>query len=275
MNDSDNRIKICLENAYDIPFEVTSRGIPSEPSFYIRPAGEKDSLLTINVTIRQQTRLIAEIRPERYAADLVRAMESCSVEKKNQFMAFKQQLIKNGATVDIKINGQQAFSLFPPSAPVNWTEFYIRVSKSPVTKEDEPFNSMAIASKWVVPITGMVLSLLEVVPVEEAENEPRLEGAAHDVVVTKYERNPLNRALCIMANGCFCNICGFDFEKHYGDIGRGFIHVHHIRPVSTYDGPVEIDPVKDLIPVCPNCHAMLHQETPPIMPEDLKSLLKV
>jgi 5-methylcytosine-specific restriction protein A len=50
-----------------------------------------------------------------------------------------------------------------------------------------------------------------------------------------------------------------DFEKMYGEIGHGFIHVHHIIPISTIGEEYKIDPIKDLVPVCPNCHAMLHK----------------
>lgn len=50
-----------------------------------------------------------------------------------------------------------------------------------------------------------------------------------------------------------------DFEKQYGELGKGFIHVHHIVPISTIGGNYRIDYEKDLVPVCPNCHAMLHR----------------
>ncbi len=92
-------------------------------------------------------------------------------------------------------------------------------------------------------------------------NEPELiEGACHQVYTTRYERNPIARNRCIELNGCKCSICGFDFEKTYGEIGKGFIHVHHIVPVSEIKESYRVDYEKDLIPVCPNCHAMLHRK---------------
>jgi 5-methylcytosine-specific restriction protein A len=68
-------------------------------------------------------------------------------------------------------------------------------------------------------------------------------------------------------------VCGFDFAKLYGEIGEGFIHVHHLRDLATVGGEYEVDPIKDLRPVCPNCHAMLHVETPAIGIEDLRALI--
>ena len=79
------------------------------------------------------------------------------------------------------------------------------------------------------------------------------------MVVNSYERNREAREICIAAHGCRCSVCGMDFEQMYGDIGRGFIHVHHIVPISTIGAEYKLDPVKDLVPVCPNCHAMLHR----------------
>ena len=66
-------------------------------------------------------------------------------------------------------------------------------------------------------------------------------------------------ASCLMLL-TFLFICGFDFEKTYGEIGKGFIHVHHIVPVSEIGESYRVDYEKDLIPVCPNCHAMLHRK---------------
>lgn len=63
-------------------------------------------------------------------------------------------------------------------------------------------------------------------------------------------------------------------KKVYGEIGRGFIHVHHKVPLSSIGKEYELDPIKDLVPVCPNCHAMLHRKEPPYDVNDLKELCK-
>jgi predicted HNH restriction endonuclease len=54
-------------------------------------------------------------------------------------------------------------------------------------------------------------------------------------------------------------ICGFDFEKKYGELGKGYIEVHHIKPLSDLNEEVVVNPVTDLICVCSNCHRMLHR----------------
>lgn len=104
--------------------------------------------------------------------------------------------------------------------------------------------------------------------------ETVFEGAKKEIIVNRYERNHEAREKCIAAHGCKCAVCGMDFEKTYGEIGRGFIHVHHIVPLSSIGKEYELNPITDLVPVCPNCHAMLHRKDPPYNVDDLKRIIK-
>jgi hypothetical protein len=96
------------------------------------------------------------------------------------------------------------------------------------------------------------------------------EGAVKQVTVNKYERDRRARRACLDVYGFKCVVCDLDFEVKYGEVGRGFIHVHHLRELSKLGPDYTVDPVKDLRPVCPNCHAMLHTKSPALLPEDLK-----
>jgi len=84
------------------------------------------------------------------------------------------------------------------------------------------------------------------------------EGKEKTVTSTRYERDEKARASCIAYYGARCCICGFDFEETYGPAGKGYIHVHHEVPVAEREGTYQVDPIKDLKPVCPNCHAIIH-----------------
>jgi 5-methylcytosine-specific restriction protein A len=95
----------------------------------------------------------------------------------------------------------------------------------------------------------------EIVDVEVAEV---IEGALHIITVNAYERNAEARRQCIEAFGTSCSICNFNFGKQYGELAEGYIHVHHLRPLSEIGGKYTVNPRKDLRPVCPNCHAVLH-----------------
>lgn len=100
------------------------------------------------------------------------------------------------------------------------------------------------------------------------------EGDKTPITVNAYERNPEARRKCIRYYGAVCYVCGFDFAEAYGDIGRGFIHVHHLTPFAGLSGPRRTDPVSDLRPVCPNCHSMLHRRNPPIPIAELKKIIR-
>ncbi len=100
------------------------------------------------------------------------------------------------------------------------------------------------------------------------------EGTSVSVSVNVYERSRKARDLCIQYHGAICNVCGMDFESTYGDIGKGFIHVHHITPLAGIGVSYELDPINDLVPVCPNCHAMLHKKEPPYLVRELKASIK-
>ena len=111
------------------------------------------------------------------------------------------------------------------------------------------------------------------VSADEAAPEPGqtfVEGAVKQVTVNKYERDPRARRACLDEYGFKCVVCDLDFELMYGEIGKGFIHVHHLRELSTLGEGYQVNPVTDLRPVCPNCHAMLHTRRPAFLPEDLK-----
>lgn len=100
------------------------------------------------------------------------------------------------------------------------------------------------------------------------------EGAVRQVSVNAYERDPKARQKCIDYYGLNCSVCNFNFGKVYGQLGEGFIHVHHLRPISEIAEEYEVDPVKDLRPVCPNCHAMIHRTHRPYSIEEMKNIIE-
>jgi 5-methylcytosine-specific restriction protein A len=100
-----------------------------------------------------------------------------------------------------------------------------------------------------------------------------LEGARKFVRVNAYERDPRVRAACLKRWGFQCSVCDLLFEKRYGNLGRHFIHVHHIKPLALAGRRYEVDTTKDLRPVCPNCHAMLHRPKKVLTIDKLKALL--
>jgi 5-methylcytosine-specific restriction protein A len=122
--------------------------------------------------------------------------------------------------------------------------------------------------------TGLTgeLQLAEEIPIEEIEI--LFEGAKRTITINSYERNSKAKQLCKENYGTTCQVCDFDFELKYGKIGRNFIHVHHLTMVSDIGQNYEVNPISDLRPVCPNCHAMLHKQNPPLTIEELKKIIE-
>lgn len=109
--------------------------------------------------------------------------------------------------------------------------------------------------------------------VQEAEQRTYSEGSLRTVKVNSYERDSAAREACVQHFGAVCQACDSDFSKIYGEMGSGFIHVHHRVPLASIGEKYSPDPVKDLVPVCPNCHAMLHRQSPPLEVEQLKVIV--
>ena len=95
------------------------------------------------------------------------------------------------------------------------------------------------------------------------------EGKSKTVTSKTYDRSPQARQACIRQYGYNCSVCQFNFAEAYGSIGATYIEVHHLKPVADISEEYLIDPIKDLRPVCSNCHRMLHRQRPPLSIEEL------
>ena len=166
---------------------------------------------------------------------------------------------------------------------LSWSEAIVseveRAKSSPYRKFHEPlmyqmatdinFRARVLDAAYVdsKPLVGLL-------PEEIDTPQEFYEGASRPVTINAYERNSQARNACIEYYGAECRICGMNFYEKYGDIGEGFIHVHHIKPLGEIGEKYKVDPIKDLCPVCPNCHAMIHMRKPPYGIEELKAMLK-
>ena len=109
-------------------------------------------------------------------------------------------------------------------------------------------------------------------PDEITTPELYVEGSKKKITVNSYERDTAARNKCIEIHGLNCLVCNTNFEEVYGNIGIGYIHVHHIKLLSEINYTYLVNPETDLIPVCPNCHAMLHRSKETLTIEELKKI---
>jgi 5-methylcytosine-specific restriction protein A len=114
----------------------------------------------------------------------------------------------------------------------------------------------------------------DILKAESEAYQVREEGGVKFYLVKKYERDPINRKNALEIHGMSCVICGFNFADIYGELGEGFIEVHHVEPLSESIEEHPIDPRTDLFPICPNCHAMIHRGNEVLSIEQLKKIIQ-
>jgi predicted HNH restriction endonuclease len=114
----------------------------------------------------------------------------------------------------------------------------------------------------------------ETIALEFVPSDTFPEGGKKTVTLNAYERSWDARSKCVAHRGTRCSVCNFSFEEEYGPQGRGYIHVHHLIPLSLIGADYLVDPLTDLIPVCPNCHEMLHRRQPPFTIDELKDMIR-
>lgn len=100
------------------------------------------------------------------------------------------------------------------------------------------------------------------------------EGAPLSVELTTYERSAEARRLCIAHYGSQCAACGLEYKDKYGPIGAELIHVHHVTPLAMIGETYQVDPIRDLIPLCATCHHVVHSRTPPYSVDEVQQAIK-
>lgn len=179
-----------------------------------------------------------------------------------------------------RVGGLQAAKdwLKPKSSPTSGLQKLIEINRLDLSLEAlvlrQPWASLftseelSVAQKRLNVVSGFRLS-------EEVSGDQKLvEGSVCQVTINSYERNSEARRRCIEHYGVSCCVCGFNFEEKFGSLAQGFIHVHHLKPLSEIQEEYEVDPIADLRPVCPNCHAMIHLGAKARSIEEVKSWLK-
>jgi len=99
------------------------------------------------------------------------------------------------------------------------------------------------------------------------------EGQKYKGEIDVFERSSTARNACIKHYGLACAVCGFEFEKRYGAVTEGYVHIHHLTSLAETGERHLVDPIKDLRPVCANCHSVIHLRQPPYAIAEVKAML--
>jgi hypothetical protein len=136
--------------------------------------------------------------------------------------------------------------------------------------------SVSFSSPQAAKASGRTLpSGATMLPEKVAPAGDYIEGAITPITINSYERSPKARSKCLSIHGFRCIVCGFDFEATYGKQGKGIIHVHHLKELSSIGRGYKVNPETDLVPICPNCHAVVHSRRDPAYTvEEMRAMLK-
>jgi 5-methylcytosine-specific restriction protein A len=244
-------------------------GTEPDSGFSLRVEGI-DAPNGFRVNIRHGWRSIeASFVPDTFASGLMKTLCADDAQRRNEFSSLFTAFAESGTKCIVRIDERATdLSALPEG---QWARIDLTCSRL-TDKSDEQRDSEEVGSTCL----ALLLSLL---PTEDDEIENGLsgqglpEGALMRIAVNRYERRPANRAAAIAAHGTTCKACGFDFARFYGALGEGFIEVHHRTPVSRMGEGYVLDPVKDLVPLCSNCHQMVHRQDPPIPVESLRETI--
>lgn len=205
-----------------------------------------------------------ELAFDDFSAPLLQLMQERFESRRDGIQSFVDLAKDKNDQIDFLINGNEILKI----TTEDWKEVALRLKKSYFSAESE-FPAL---SSVLLDFMCLILYLL-VKDVEWGEGtleDGEAEGEVSQVTINKYERSRYNRALCLKFYGFKCRGCGDLLEEKYGPMGIGVIHVHHIVPVSQMGNSYRLNPIKDLIPLCPNCHNIVHRKNPPIEISELR-----
>lgn len=220
---------------------------------------------------RTITGATAVIMPEGAAGALVRRLGSWTQDNPEAWRAAVRETTDQNLSLTITVNHEILDD--PEEIPGGlWRSFSIECwARIPArTSEDITHSLVKVAG----PALALALNgIIEQEDVALPSFHPLPEGAVTTIKVNRYERSPVNRLRCISHYGATCWVCDLDFGTRYGPEAAGFIEVHHRTPVSAMGERYLVDPIRDLVPLCSNCHSVAHRRNPPYQPSEIRELL--
>jgi 5-methylcytosine-specific restriction protein A len=221
---------------------------------------------------RTMTSAAATVMPEESAGALVRQLGRWAQDNPDAWRGAVEEISTQDVALTITVNHE---ILDDPREPPGglWRAFGIECwARIPARTSNEITRSLITVAS-----PALALALNGLLDQDEGPEPPSLEplpeGAVTTVKVNRYERNPINRLRCISHYGTECWVCGLDFGERYGPAAAGFIEVHHRIPVSAMGDGYLVDPIRDLVPLCSNCHSAAHRRNPPYQPSEIRELL--
>jgi 5-methylcytosine-specific restriction protein A len=214
----------------------------------------------------------AEVRfsPGKFARPLIARMGEAGAEARAAFSALASAATRQGK-LTLRVNGTELDPQKPSNWPAHWQSFEMILKKQGVVFEElPPGETKQLLGDIIVPVFGMCIALIGIEDVDADVSAS--EGEAVDVISRRYERRPVNREICLSVRGHRCYCCNMDFGEVYGPLADGYIEVHHTTLASEMGPGYKINPVTELVPVCSNCHSVVHLSKPARTVDEVKAI---
>ena len=208
-----------------------------------------------------------ELKLDSYSDGLISFMRKSLSQRYEEIESLVERARAKNTRVNLSIDGKTKLR---DIAETDWSQYALIIAKSYKNEED----SMKSLNEVLFDFMCILLLFLTIKVDwdEESHQEPRAEGGLSFEASKRYERSRVNRAICLRRYGFRCMGCGILLQEIYGPIGANVIHVHHIVPVSQMGGSYVLNPESDLIPLCPNCHNIVHRIDPPLSIDALRDI---
>ena len=265
------KIKQLLEDTFNVQVEIDSRPTEDGLEIRIKPSGINRASNFVTVFLLAWRSISFEFGLGSYAKDsIIYAIKNADNQKKSLFNSMCSEISENQGSLTISLDGAQLSDTDVFEWPRDWNVISMNCRiRDEVQVEGE--YSETVVLPWISRFWGLSLALIHT---QETDMQGEDEGSTLYRLSKQYERSPKNRKDCIAYHGLDCKVCGMNFKDIYGELGENFIHVHHIVPLSEMENSYKLNPREDLVPLCPNCHAMVHRHDPVLLPDELKEILR-
>ena len=262
-----------ISESCGLPFE--GRRLAGANTLQLYPSGlPVQNTFTIQTAVGWRSVEVAFV-PGSFASELVRHIGLADAGARSSCAAVLARCLRDGATVNLKINNHPAKPDDPSGWDAEWMRLELSVRRGQLDLGNGDEDNEKICA-WTQQVTAAIVALL---PLEQEEVLTENlqggfpEGAKVQVEVNRYERDRRNRAAALAIHGYACLVCTSDLGDRYGPVAVGLIEIHHLTPVSKLGPDYSINPATDLVPLCPNCHRVAHRRDPPFSIEELKAMI--
>jgi 5-methylcytosine-specific restriction protein A len=252
-----------IETATRTPFTVGVESNGGMESWALRIALGGDSPAAAIFLTSSPYSAVATLVPDTFSGRLLRYLGDQAAAVAEEWQSLVEGFEADGTKIAIDINGSPCGP--SESGRSEWQAIEIEAT----TRISRPITSATRGQALASSALGVLTLFAACTDFDVDQVIGEAEGAGIHQESIRHERKAANRIMCLNHHGYDCAACGFNFSEQYGSLGAGFVEVHHIFTVASMPPGYRPNPITEMVPLCANCHRMVHRTTPPLDPLEL------